>query len=379
MQQNMDIGFNYLSQFCNRKMEIKFCFLLIFFTFFLSFVSADSISVDSLGNDITFTPNPYVGTGGTSPFACIPISCSSTGANCNIWSDGCGGIIDCGTCSSGYSCVSGICTAEGVVTPPSGGEEEEGGGGRRVTNITIQEITIIPREINLKMAVNTSSRQIISIMNNKNTTQTFSVSQENLANRIILGNDSITVKPGETKNLEVIFVASEETGVFTGKINLGKYSVLVNLDIKTKLLLFDSNILVLNRGYLVSQGGKLRTKVTLVPMGDKERLDVQLNYFIKDAKGEIYLTHSETVLVEDRMSLYRNFDMRNLDLGKYTIYLELVYPNGVAPSSAQFEIVKTTAESFLGFVMFTLIVAMIIVSIVIVALTIKIKIRKRTE
>jgi len=358
---------------------MKKIFLFLFVFFILSFVSADSISVTPLGNDITFTPNPYVGTGGTSPFACIPISCSSTGANCNIWGDGCGGIIDCGTCSSGYSCVSGICTAEGVVTLPSGGEEEEGGGGRHVTNITIQEITIIPREINLKMAVNTSSRQIISIMNNKNTTQTFSVSQENLANRIILGNDSITVKPGETKNLEVIFVASEETGVFTGKINIGKYSVLVNLDIKTKLLLFDSNILVLNRGYLVSQGGKLRTKVTLVPMGDKERLDVQLNYFIKDAKGEIYLTHSETVLAEDRMSLYRNFDTGSLDIGKYIIYLELVYPDGVAPSSAQFEIVKTTAESFLGFVMFTLIVAMIIVSIVIVALTIKIKIRKRTE
>lgn len=353
---------------------------IVFILFFLlmGFVRADSVSVNPMGEDVSITPNPYIGTGGTNAFFCTPISCSSTGANCNIWSDGCGGIINCGSCSSGYSCVSGICTAEGVVTPPSG-EEEEGGGGRRVTNITIPEITIVPREINLKMAVNTSSRQIISIMNNKNTTQTFSVSQENLTNRIILENDSITVKPGETKNLEVIFVASEETGIFTGKINIGKYSVLVNLNIKTKLLLFDSNILVLNRGYLVSQGGKLKTKVTLVPLGDKERLDVGLNYFIKDSKGEVYLTHSETVLIEDRMDLYRDFDMGNLDLGKYIIYLELVYPDGVAPSSAQFEIVKTTAESFLGFVMFTLIVAMIIVSIVIVALTIKIKIRKRIE
>jgi len=360
------------------KRAVIICILLFILSF--SFVSADSVSIDPIGEGIVITPSPYIGTGGVSPFACMPLTCSATGANCDSWQDGCGGIIDCGTCSSGYYCNSGICTLSGIVTPPSGG-----GGGitppvSNVTNITtVPEIIIIPREINLKMAVNTSSKQIIRITNNKNTIQTLPISQDNLTNMIILGNASLILSPGETQNLEVIFVASEQTGIFTGRINVGSYPVLVNLDIKTKLLLFDSNILVLNRGYLVSQGGKLKTKVTLIPMGDKERLDVGLNYFIKNAKGEVYLTHSETVLIEDRMDLYRDFDIGSLGFGKYIIYLELVYPTGVAPSSAGFEIVKTTTESFLGLVVFTLIVAMIIVSILIVALTIKLKRAKKSE
>jgi len=355
------------------KGVIVFCLL---FVLIFPFVYADSVSVDPLGEDITFTPNPYIGTGGVSPFICTPISCLSTGADCGTWSDGCGGIIDCGTCSSGYSCVSGICTLESVV--PSGG----GGGGTVSTparNVTITNVLIIPTEINLRMAINTSRKEIIRITNNLNITKNFSISQDNLTDMIILRNTSLTIFPGETKELEVIFVALEETGIFTGKILIGDYSILINLNIQEKLLLFDSNILILNRGSFVSHEGKLRTKITLVPMGDKERLDVALNYFIKDAKGETYLTHSETVLIEDQMSLYRDFDTSNLSLGKYIIYLELVYPNGIASSSAQFEVVETTAESFLGTIMFILITAMIIVSMVIVALSIRMKMKKRKE
>lgn len=43
---------------------------------------------------------------------CTPNTCSSLEYNCEIWSDGCGGTLDCGICDSGYSCNSGVCTAE---------------------------------------------------------------------------------------------------------------------------------------------------------------------------------------------------------------------------------------------------------------------------
>ena len=66
----------------------------------------------------------------------------------------------------------------------------------------------------------------------------------------------------------------------------------------TKTLLFDSNIFVLNDKYLVSHGSKLRTSVNLVSIGDKDKLDVILNYAIKDLAGRIYLTRRETVLVD---------------------------------------------------------------------------------
>lgn len=41
---------------------------------------------------------------------CTPDTCSSLGYNCGTWSDGCAGTLNCGACSSGYYCNSGVCT-----------------------------------------------------------------------------------------------------------------------------------------------------------------------------------------------------------------------------------------------------------------------------
>jgi hypothetical protein len=330
-------------------------------------IKADSISIDTGGG---IGPNPFINTGGPGVFVCNPLTCGGIGATCGDWSDSCGGIISCGVCGSGLSCDGGVCVAGGV-TPPSPPGPSLGGYKNPVTeNATI---LIFPTQINLKMTINTNNKQIITIKNNKNISQTLSISQNNLDNMVILGNSSITIAPGETKVMEIIFVAPGQTGIFTGSINIGNQQVLVSLDIKTKIILFDSNIVVLNRGYKVSSSEQLKTKITIVPMGDKERMDVILNYAIKDLSGKVYLTHSETVLIDNRLDLNRNFDVSSLSLGKYLVSLQLVYPNGVALSNAQFLIVKQTPQNFLGFVMFILIVAMIIVLIVIVAISIRIK------
>lgn len=40
---------------------------------------------------------------------CIPETCQSLGKNCEVWSDGCGTNIDCGTCPIGQYCLIGTC------------------------------------------------------------------------------------------------------------------------------------------------------------------------------------------------------------------------------------------------------------------------------
>lgn len=42
-------------------------------------------------------------------FCCAPTTCASLGYECGSWSDGCGGTLNCGTCSLGYTCSNGIC------------------------------------------------------------------------------------------------------------------------------------------------------------------------------------------------------------------------------------------------------------------------------
>jgi len=342
-----------------KKIILLFVLLMLF-----PFVSADVISLNSGGSEtIVINPDTYI----EGFFGCVSETCPSLGYTCGSVADGCGKTLSCGTCASGYTCTSGTCVAD-TVTPPSG----PGGG----TTPGVTDITVTPSSINLDLAINTNKQQVISVKNLKTTATTISISQSGLTNMVILEETSLTLQPDEIKSFNVVFVALNETGIFTGSINIGGVQVLVSLNIKTKLLLFDSNIVVLNRNYKVSQGSDLRTRVTLIPMGDPERLDVLLNYVIKDYQGKVYLTQSETVLVEKKMNFRKNFGTGSLPLNEYIVGLELVYSGGVAPSSAHFEIVEKTATDFLGTIVFILLLFILIILILIIILVIR---RKRKQ
>jgi hypothetical protein len=189
---------------------------------------------------------------------------------------------------------------------------------------------------------------------------------------------SITLAPNETREIEVEFVSLLEKDTFVGNISVGPKKIALFIEITPNPLWFDSNIVVLNKDYAVSQGGQLRTKVELVPMGDPSRLDVTLKYAIKDYTGKTFLTQSETLLVERRMTVNRNFNTGKLPLGKYTISLDLIYPGGVAPSTAHFEVVQKTAGEVFGIILFFLVLAIIVVIAFLIFFLIMKK-RKRDE
>jgi hypothetical protein len=331
---------------------------------FSNFIKADVISINAGGtNDLIITPDTYIeGFFSSEAIKCIPNTCASLGYSCGSWSDGCGGTLNCGTCASGYTCSAGTC----VAVPPGGG----GGGGGGAVTPTIS-LEIVPVEFNIRMAVNTNKPETIKIKNIGTSTATVSVSQQNLNGKVIINETSLKIARGETKTLDIIFVAPSEPGIYTGKILIGNREVLVSLNVKTKLLLFDSNIVVLNKDYKVSRNDKLKTQIVLVPMGDKERLDVRLDYVIKNYDGKVYITHSETVFIENRISFNRDFDVGSLPLGSYIVGLELVYPGGVAPSSAYFEIVSKTPEELWSNLIFYLMILILIVAILIIILLIK--------
>lgn len=239
-------------------------------------------------------------------------------------------------------------------------------------------INVSPTEFNINMVVNTTTERTIRVTNLGTSSVTVSVTQSNLGNHVILGNTSLTIPAGQSVDLKVVFVALSEPGIFTGTINIGGKTVSVALNVKTQFLLFDSNIIVLNENYLVSQGDELRTRVTIIPLGDPERLDVGLFFTIRDYSGKIYLTKSETLLVEELTVLNRNFDTGALPLGKYVVGLELRYPNGVAPSSAHFEVIEKRI-SIIGRIILYLISLILLILIIILIILIRRRFKKKRE
>lgn len=340
--------------------NFRLIFILIsFFTLTIIFsqiISADVISINAGGSDqILINPDFY-------------IEGFFIGAICGDGSVDAGEQCDDGNTVAGDGC-SATCTTEAAV-PPSPGEGA--GAGIAAANIAVD-----PTEFNIRLAINTNQEEVIKVTNLGTDTGTITVRQQNLDNKVILGNTTLTIAPGETVDLNVIFVALTQTGIFTGKILIGSKEVLVTLNIRTKLILFDSNIIVLNENFQVPQGVKLRTLVTLVPLGDPERLDVTLDFVIKDYNNNIYLTKSETLLVEEKTELNREFDTGTLPLGDYIIGLELKYPNGVAPSSAHFEV--TQPFGIVGKIVLYLIFLILLLGILILIILIWRRRKKKKE
>ncbi|MBM3228335.1 hypothetical protein FJZ20_00380 [Candidatus Pacearchaeota archaeon] len=353
-----------------QNIRIIFMFFLLIISsinFLSNFVSADVISLNSGGGDeYAVTVDRYIeGFFFGEEIACVPDTCLSLGYECGTWDDGCGGTLNCGTCASGYSCSAGTCVAdttpgEGEITPP--------------INILVE-----PTTFNINMLTSTNVERTISITNIGTSVATVSISQQNLDNLVIFSQTSLTIAVGEKVELNVIFVAPSQPDTYTGKILIDGVEILVALNVKTERLLFDSNIVVLNPNYKVTQGDQLRTMVNIIPMGDPARLDVTLHFTIKDYGNKIYLTKSETLLVEKQMDFKRNFDTGALPASKYVIALELVYPGGVAPSSAHFEVVEKPPISIIGKIIIFLIILILIILIIIIILLIIKKLKEKNK
>lgn len=343
-------------------LDVNYKFLLIIFVIisFLPITSADVISLNpGGGQNLAVTPDKYI-EGFFFGIEVVGAICGNgvieTGETCDD-----GNLVDNDGCSSS-------CQTEAA--PPGPGP----GGGAITPAINL---AVSPAEFNINLAINTNVERTITVTNLGTSTVTVGVSQLGLDNMVILGATSLTIAAGQSVDLTVVFVALDETGIFTGRIVIGGRAVLVSINVKTKLLLFDSNIVVLNKNYEVRQGSNLRTLVTLIPLGDPERLDVTLNFVIKDYANNVYLTSSETLLIEDQVELRRNFDTGALALGDYIIGLELVYPDGVAPSSAHFTVIPPA--SIFGKIALWLIILILIILIIIIIILIIRRLNERQK
>ncbi|MGY4884123.1 MAG: DUF4215 domain-containing protein [Nanobdellota archaeon] len=359
---------------------ILFFASVIFYNF--NIISADVVSINAGGSDeIVVNPDNYI----EGFFSGVQVLSQCGNNILEAPYEEC----DDGNYNSGDGCSATCKIEEGPEPPP---EEEECNtdedchfgeiciGGECISSGELF-IRVDPREIKRSMLINTNIEETIGITNLNKTSVTFSVYSRNFDPDLIVSfwdqnenqwvdSFSLTIAPRGISELRIRFSAPGEVGFYNGSILADGVTIPVSLNVQEKLLLFDSNIIVLNEDYRVPQGEKLRTSVTLIPLGDKERMDVTLNYIIKDYDGKVYLTRSETVLVEEQVNFKRNFDTGVLPYGSYIIALELIYPNGVAPSSAHFEVVEGKQSTLFGRIVFFLINMILIILILIILLTI---------
>jgi hypothetical protein len=75
---------------------------------------------DELGNEQTASNNiavPWTVSTSYVGDSCTPETCTELGKSCGDVDDGCGGMADCGSCFSGFECISGACVVDSSCTP----------------------------------------------------------------------------------------------------------------------------------------------------------------------------------------------------------------------------------------------------------------------
>ena len=108
--------------------------------------------------------------------------------------------------------------------------------------------------------------------------------------------------------------------------------------------------------------------IKLVNLGSEGRIDVLLDYGIKDKNNNLLLHKTETIAVETQATFVRQLDLTGISPGKYKIIGKITYADGkIAETTNSFEIVESkqkTNAKFIGWtIMGVLIVGFIILLI----------------
>lgn len=256
----------------------------------------------------------------------------------------------------------------------SGGGGSTGGGGGGSSKITTKPtFEIIPSYYQKSIALGKIESDKIKIVNNASYEKTFEIKVEDVSEIISLEKSSLKIPAGGSSDLNFRIISPASIGVYTGKIIVtsggSSVEVLVNVNAKTEESLFDISLTISDEWKSFFSGKNIRAQIKLLQMGLKEKMDVTMNYLIKDFNGQTILTESETFSITDEKSYVKELDTSKLSPGDYVLGTELVYPDGVAVASQQFKIEKK--ETTIGSKIFSILILALLVAFVAVGFIIR--------
>lgn len=158
----------------------------------------------------------------------------------------------------------------------------------------------------------------------------------------------VSLQAIEEKTID-IKIGPAEKGLLTGKIlfTSGVYSqeVPVVIDVKSRNFLFDVSVMIPSLYKRVVAGTEIPLEINLQQVANPVKVDVSVNYIVKDFSGVVYLDEHETIFVDSSKEYIKKLSTAGLPLGKYIAGIEVQYPGAFATSSSQFEIItKEEAE-----------------------------------
>lgn len=230
--------------------------------------------------------------------------------------------------------------ASGSSSSSGSGGSGSGGGGGGIVRFTDKELIIDNKNLKVSGVVGREKIRELKIINDGESLKFISINS--IDSGLILDVSSLELnfrlEPGESKILKIKLNAPDKPGTYYSKFKVNHKEVLITFDVSSSETIFDISIVVPDEVKTISLGSVLESQVTFIPMGENARFDVTSKYVIKDFNGKMFLSESDTFLIDGPKTFKKKFNTVNLPEGDYFISMELTYPNGVAVSSSYFKV-----------------------------------------
>jgi len=260
------------------------------------------------------------------------------------------------------------------VSPGGGGGAGSGGGGGGVSGLDVQKVrkpfAVSPESLSVSLVVGEKVIRQLAIRNYL--MKELSLSSEVLLLKSILEVPQyVSLGAIEEKTIDVK-IGPAEKGLLTGKIKFtsGAYweEIPVVIDVKSRNFLFDVSAEIPSSYKRIVAGTEIPMEISLKQVANPVKVDVSINYIVKDFSGVVYLEESETMSVENSKEYTKKISTKDLPLGKYIAGIEVQYPGAFATSSSQFEIITPEEAELSKISRYLSIVAICLVAISVLVL-----------
>jgi uncharacterized membrane protein len=212
--------------------------------------------------------------------------------------------------------------------------------------------TINPNELSVSLRQGQVQTGQVTITNNQNTPIDIQLRPSSQIDSLVRISDvKFTLSPGESKIVTIDFIATNDLNpdLYVGKIAITSGSteqdLFVAIDVSSSGALLDVSSSIPTQYQQISPGDSLLAQINLFNLGSTPRVDVNLEYIVKDFDNNIILDQNETVAVQTQASFIRTFAMpSNINYGKYIFYVRASYNGQVSSASSDFQIVNVSTN-----------------------------------
>src|SRR3989344_2355124 len=237
---------------------------------------------------------------------------------------------------------------------PSDGDEgtggtaaASGGGGGGAAAPTVSDFDIDKSTLKVVLRQGETREETINIKNTGTDVLDITTYLQALKSFIYSpGEDEVKVRlqPGESQALNLVFQAAEDQkpDVYAGRISLKsgalEKTISTIIEVDSAKPLFDVYVEVLPQYKSISPGEDIFIEVSLFNVRGFGRVDVNLEYSLKDFEGNIIAKEDETVAVETQAKFTRELLVpSDIVPGTYVASVKVTFEDSIGTSSDVFE------------------------------------------